>query len=147
MQPYRWGLALFALASSLLATGQAVANEDRVFSVQVTVAEISDAEGGIDERAGRLYENIRNKMKFKSLRVIEERRLELEMDEVGSVKLPGGRMFRVRPLNLGDRGLLLAVGWEGEMMMDMRAPSHHLLVVGGPAHGAGQLVVSIVPEY
>ena len=69
------------------------------------------------------------------------------MDEVGSVKLPNGQMFRVRPLNLGDRGLLMAVGWEGEVMMDMRAPNRHLLVIGGPAHGAGQLVISIEPEY
>lgn len=56
-------------------------------------------------------------------------------------------MFRVRPLDLGDRGLLMAVGWEGEVMMDMRAPNNHLLVIGGPAHDDGQLVVSIEPQY
>jgi hypothetical protein len=56
-------------------------------------------------------------------------------------------MFRVRPLDLGDRGLLMAVGWEGEVMMDMRAPNNHLLVIGGPTHGDGQLVVSIEPQY
>jgi hypothetical protein len=41
----------------------------------------------------------------------------------------------------------MAVGWEGEVMMDMRAPNNHLLVIGGPAHGDGQLVVSIEPRY
>jgi hypothetical protein len=81
------------------------------------------------------------------LRVIKERRLKLGIDEVGSVKLPDGRMFRVRPLDLGERGLLMAVGWEGEVMMDMRAPNNHLLVIGGPAHDDGQLVVSIEPQY
>ena len=63
------------------------------------------------------------------------------------MKLPNGQMFRVRPLDLGDRGLLMAVGWEGEVMMDMRAPNNHLLVIGGPTHGDGQLVVSIEPQY
>jgi hypothetical protein len=32
-------------------------------------------------------------------------------------------------------------------MMDMRAPSNHLLVIGGPSHGDRQLVVSIEPQY
>jgi hypothetical protein len=113
----------------------------------VTVAEISNAKGKIDKRAKRLDLNLREKFKYNSLKVIKERRLTLGIDEVGSVKLPGGRMFRVRPLNLGDRGLLMAVGWEGEVMMDMRAPNNHLLVIGGPTHGDGQLVVSIEPQY
>jgi hypothetical protein len=131
----------------LLSAGSAWSEEGRRFHVRVTVAEISENQGKIDSRAKRLDENLRKKFRYNSLRVLKERRLALQMDEVGSVKLPNGRMFRVRPLNLGDRGLLMAVGWEGEMMMDMRAPNHHLLVIGGPAHGTGQLVISIEPEY
>ncbi len=115
--------------------------------MKLTVAEISNAEGEIDKRAKRLDLNLRKKFKYNSLRVIKERRLKLALDEVGSVKLPDGQMFRVRPLDLGDRGLLMAVGWEGKVMMDMRAPSNHLLVIGGPTHGDGQLVVSIEPQY
>jgi hypothetical protein len=134
-------------AALLLVAGSAWSEGERRFHVDITVAEISDAKGGIDKRAKRLDDKLRKKFRYNSLRVLQERRLDLEMDEVGSVKLPTGRMFRVRPLNLGDRGLLMAVGWEGEMMMDMRAPNHHLLVIGGPAHGDGQLVISIEPEY
>ena len=143
----RWRLALAVAIGALLTAGSAWSQPDRRFNVQVTVAEISEAHGKVDSRAKRLDANLRKKFRYNSLRVLKERRLALRMDEVGSVKLPDGRMFRVRPLNLGDRGLLMAVGWEGEVMMDMRAPSHHLLVIGGPAHGAGQLVISIEPEY
>ena len=143
----RWCLALVVAIGALLIAGSAGSQGDRRFNVQVTVAEISEAQGKIDSRAKRLDQNLRKKFRYNSLRVLKERRLALQMDEVGSVKLPNGRMFRVRPLNLGDRGLLMAVGWEGEVMMDMRAPNHHLLVIGGPAHGAGQLVISIEPEY
>jgi hypothetical protein len=131
----------------LLAASPAWSQSERRFSVKVTVAEISNAEGKIDKRAERLDLKLREKFKYNSLKVIEERRLKLGIDEVGSVKLPNGRMFRVRPLDLGDRGLLMAVGWEGEVMMDMRAPNNHLLVIGGPAHDGGQLVVSIEPQY
>jgi len=143
----KWLLGAAFAAALLLVSGSAWSEGERRFHVDVTVAEISDAEGDIDKRAKRLDDKLRKKFKYNSLRVLEERRLDLEMDEVGSVKLPTGRMFRVRPLNLGDRGLLMAVGWEGEMMMDMRAPNHHLLVIGGPAYGDGQLVISIEPEY
>ena len=147
MKRSSFSLWVVIVAGALLAGSPAWSQDERRFSVKVTVAEISDAEGKIDGRAKRLDRNLRKKFKYKSLRVIKERRLKLALDEVGSVKLPNGRMFRVRPLDLGDRGLLMAVGWEGKVMMDMRAPNNHLLVIGGPAHGDGQLVVSIEPQY
>ena len=147
MKRFSFGLLVVIVSGTLLAGSPAWSQGERRFSVKVTVAEISNAEGKIDERAKRLDLNLRKKFKYNSLTVIKERRLTLELDEVGSVKLPNGQMFRVRPLDLGDRGLLMAVGWEGEVMMDMRAPNNHLLVIGGPTHGDGQLVVSIEPHY
>ncbi|HXV36711.1 MAG TPA: hypothetical protein VEC18_06170 [Myxococcota bacterium] len=147
MKPSSMGLPLALAFALLLAAQGAWAKGERRFAVKVTVAEISDSPGEIDPRAKRLDQNLRRKFKYQSLRVLAERRLKLALDEVGSVELPSGRMFRVRPLNLGERGLLMAVGWEGEVMMDMRAPSNHLLVIGGPAHRDGQLVVTIEPNY
>jgi hypothetical protein len=144
---FSFGLLVVIVSGVLLAVSPAWSQAERRFDVKVTVAEISNAKGKIDKRAKRLDLNLRKKFKYNSLKVIEERRLKLGIDEVGSVKLPNGRMFRVRPLDLGDRGLLMAVGWEGEVMMDMRAPNNHLLVIGGPAHDDGQLVVSIEPQY
>jgi hypothetical protein len=144
---FNFGLWVGIVFGVLLVGSPAWSEGERRFSVKVTVAEISDAEGKIDARAERLDRNLRKKFKYNSLKVIKERRLKLALDEVGSVELPGGRMFRVQPLNVGERGLLMAVGWEGEVMMDMRAPSNHLLVIGGPSHGDGQLVVSIEPQY
>ena len=147
MKRFSFGLLVVIVSGALLAGNPAWSQGERRFSVKVTVAEISNAEGKIDKRAKRLDRNLRKRFKYNSLRVIQERRLELGLDEVGSVRRPNGKMFRVRPLNLGDRGLLMAVGWEGEVMMDMRAPNNHLLVIGGPAHGDGQLVVTIEPQY
>ena len=147
MRRFNFGLWVGIVFGALLVGGAAWSQGERSFSVKVTVAEISDAAGKIDARAERLDRNLREKFKYNSLRVIKERRLNLALDEVGSVELPNGRMFRVQPLNVGDRGLLMAVGWEGEVMMDMRAPSNHLLVIGGPSHGNSQLVVSIEPQY
>jgi hypothetical protein len=123
---FSFGLLVVIVSWALFAGSPAWSEGERRFSVKVTVAEISNAEGKIDERAKRLDLNLRKKFKYNSLRVIKERRLTLELEE---------------------RGLLMAVGWEGEVMMDMRAPNNHLLVIGGPTHGDGQLVVSIEPHY
>ena len=147
MRRFNFGLWVGIVLGVLLVGSPAWSEGERRFNVKVTVAKISDAEGKIDARAERLDRNLRKKFKYNSLEVIKERRLKLALDEVGSVELPGGRMFRVQPLNVGERGLLMAVGWEGEVMMDMRAPSNHLLVIGGPSHRDGQLVVSIEPQY
>jgi hypothetical protein len=144
---FSFGVWVVIVSGALLVGSPAWSQAERRFTVKVTVAEISNVEGKIDGRAKRLDLKLRKKFKYNSLKVIKERRLKLALDVVGSVKLPDGRMFRVRPLDLGDRGLLMAVGWEGEVMMDMRAPNNHLLVIGGPTHGDGQLVVSIEPQY
>ena len=146
-RPGRRLLESLVAISVVLSASAAWSEGERRFGVDVTVAAISETQGSIDKRAARLDEKLRKKFKYNSLKVIEKRRLNLKLNDVGSVKLPNGRMFRVRALDLGERGLLMAVGWEGQMMMDMRAPNHHLLVIGGPAHGDGQLVISIEPNY
>lgn len=125
----------------------ASAKDARRFDVQVTVTQISEKAGKADPRTRRLDEAIRKQFRYESLQFLDEKKLELAIDEVGSVRLPTGDMFRVRPLNLGDRGLLMAVGWEGEMQMDMHARSGHLLVIGGPDYKGGRLVISIEPTY
>ena len=96
MKRFSFGWLVVIVAGALLAGNPAWSQAERRFSVKVTVAEISDAAGKIDKRAKRLDLNLRKKFKYNSLKVIKERHLKLRIDEVGSVKLPGGRMFRVR---------------------------------------------------
>jgi hypothetical protein len=139
-------LGLVAVLFSTAPAGMAVADDEK-FDLQVTVASISDAEGSIDPKGRHLDDKLSKKFRYNSLKVIESRRMGLKMDELGSIDLPDGNVFRVRPMNLGDRGLLLSVEWEGAVMMDMRAQSEHLVVIGGPQFRDGQLVVGIEPHY
>lgn len=120
---------------------------DDPYELKVTVASISDAQGEIDPKGQHLDEKLRKKFRYNSLKVLESRELSLKMDEVGSIDLPDGQVFRVRPMNLDDRGLLMSVEWEGAVMMDMRAQRDHLVVIGGPQFRGGQLVVGIEPRY
>lgn len=139
-----WLLAVMAAVG--LPASIAGADADR-FDLQVTVASISSEPGEIDPKGRQLDDKLRDKFRYNSLRVIESRRLGLKMDEVGSIELPDGQVFRVRPMDLGERGLLMSVEWEGAVMMDMRAMKGHLVVIGGPQFRDGQLVVGIEPQY
>ena len=81
------------------------------------------------------------------LRVLEQRRLDLAVDEIGTMQLPTGRRLRVRPLDVGKQGVLVAVDVEGSMKTDLRVPNHKLVVIGGQPYEGGRLVITLEPEY
>jgi hypothetical protein len=112
VNPSRFGLPL-AIACALLLAGHAAwAKGERRFAVKVTVAEISDAAGEIDPRAKRLDQNLRGSSVPEPgvLAGAPESRARRGRRRRASERphVPGP------PLNLGERGLLMAVGWEGE---------------------------------
>ena len=135
------------LGVALGLAGSAGAQPQRV-RVEVIVSHISDREGEVDPRGQRLHQGLSDQfIRYNSLRVLSQRKLALAMDEVGTVELPSGGMFRVRPLDIGDRGLFMAVGVDDFMQMDMRVRSRKLVVIGGPEYGDGKLVIGLEPEY
>jgi len=140
------GAGLLALGALPLGALPGWAQEGPV-SLSVMVSHISDAEGSIDPRASRLHDKIRKQLKYSSLRVLEDRTLRLALDEVGRVELPNGRAFRVRPGDVGDGGVLLAVDVEGATKADMRVPSGHLVVLGAGSYEGGTLVISLEPRF
>lgn len=150
MTRVEWGSAVVCsvgLACVVGTPGFARGESGERFDLEVTVASISDEKGEIDPRGKRLDLELRKKFRYDSLQVLETRNFELKIDEIGSVKLPDGKVFSVRPMNLGDRGLLMALEWTDTMMMDMNAMSGHLLVIGGPQYRGGQLVIGVEPRY
>jgi hypothetical protein len=141
----RWGLA--AAAVPLLVSGPAAAQEARRIAMEVMVSHISDRPGEIDARASELDRKLRQEFRYKSLRVLQSRRLSLELDEVGSLKLPNGKYLRVRPLQVSDRGVLTAVSVEGTLETDLRIRNGHLVVIGAERHDDGKLVISLEPHF
>ena len=141
-----WQGVLVAIAVGVFAAGAGADSHER-FDLAVTVASISDAKGEIDPKGRHLDDKLSKKFRYNSLKVIEAKRLKVKMNEVGSIELPDGHVFRVRPMDLNDSGLLMSVEWEGAVNMDMRAMREHLVVIGGPKFRDGQLVVGIEPRY
>lgn len=145
-----WGLVVVCSVGLVFAAGTpglARGESGKSFDLEVTVAAISDEKGEIDPKGKRLDQELRKKFRYNSLQVLKTQHFNLKIDEIGSMKLPDGKVFNVRPMNLGDRGLLMAVEWSDTLMMDMNAMSGHLLVVGGSKYQGRELVIGVEPHY
>jgi hypothetical protein len=145
-----WSLVMVGSLGAALAVGVpglAGAESGKRFELEVTVASISDEKGAIDPKGKRLDRELRKKFRYNSLRVLATQHFTLKIDEIGSMTLPDGKLFKVRPMNLGDRGLLMAVEWSDTLMMDMNAMSGHLLVLGGSKFKGRELVIGVEPHY
>jgi hypothetical protein len=119
---------------------------DRV-PVNVIVVHTSESEGGVDPRARELDAKLKTQLRYKSMRVLQEERVDLHVDQVGTVRLPDGRAIRMRPMHKSDKGVLMAVDVEGAVKLDARAPNHHKVVIGAGEYEDGNLAVSIEPDY
>ena len=103
------GACALALAAAGLALATAGADEPRRIDLEVLVAYISDEPGGVDEQAQELDRKLAGQFRYQTLRVLDQRRLDLPLGAVQSVPLPNGRLLNVRAFQLASRGVLLGV--------------------------------------
>ncbi|MCZ6782559.1 MAG: hypothetical protein O7G30_04530 [Proteobacteria bacterium] len=115
--------------------------------IEIVVSQISNQPGGIDERAKKLHRKLRREFRYQSLKVVQSKTFEIDVDEVASLELPNGRVVRVTPLLVDERGALLAVEVEGTLQTDLRVKSNHLVVIGAQRYGDGKLVISLQPRF
>jgi hypothetical protein len=142
------GAAVVAASALLLVSGPASSQPAHRIHVEVMVSHISERAGTIDARASTLHRKLRDQFRYESLRVLQTEQLALAVGEVATVKLPNGRRLRVRPLHVGDRGvLLMAVDLEGTLQTDLRLRSGQLVVIGAERYEDGKLVISLEPQF
>lgn len=115
--------------------------------MNVLVTHLSDKGSGVDEDARRLDQKLRRQFRYNSLKVLEKRRIDLEVDEVGRIDLPNGRSARVQPIHKGESGILMAVDVEDAAKIDARVKNHNLLVIRAGKYDDGDLVLSLEPDY
>ncbi len=137
------GLVLVLCAGAGIARAQPAQG----IELKVLVIHASAGPGGVDPRAERLADKITKEFRYESLRVLQSRRLRLALDEVGSVRLPNGKLLRLRPLQVGEKSVLLAVGLEGTLQTDLRIHNGHLVVIGAERYQDGKLVIGLEPRW
>ncbi len=128
-----WGLAFG------LATGAAA--EARV-KLEVTVAHVSDAPGGVQggARGQRVAKIIPKEIRYQSLEVVEARQPSVAVNEVWKLGLPTGQPLVVRPLGVNDQGALVAIDLGTSARGDFRLRSGKPVVLI-ESHGDGKLVI------
>ena len=134
----------FSRAATLLLTlgiaaGAAAAAEQ--FEIEVMVSQLGEGAGGIDPRGAKLHAKLQKQFRYESLKVLKTESLKLKLDEVGNLSLPNGKPLRVRPLQLTDRGLLLAAHI-GDTQADLKVTRGRLFVIDAGRHEGERLVVS-----
>jgi hypothetical protein len=101
----------------------------------------------VDPRASRLDAQLRGEFRYESLRVLQQKRLSLELNQLGRLSLPNGSELQLRPLSLSDRGVLMAVTVRGSVQSDMQIPNGHLVAIGAGQFEGGKLVISLEPHF
>jgi hypothetical protein len=114
---------------------------------RLVVGHVSTQPGPVDPEAIDLYNRLREDFRYESLRVLKRRRLRLGMEEVGGIDLPNGKRVRIRPLHLGESGVLVAVDIDPDVQMDLRIRNHRKVVLGTDRYDGGKLVVTLQPDY
>jgi len=127
--------------------GIAAAQDAREIRFDVMVSRISQQPGEVDPRASRLDTKLRGDFRYESLKVLKEKRLSIELNELATLALPNGKKLELRPLSISDRGVLVAVGVEGSVQSDMQIPNGHLIAIGAGRFEGGRLVISFEPHF
>jgi hypothetical protein len=156
----RWSRAALGLGLLLLCAAPAWAQQQFVeptgpgaakpakprLDFLVTVLHASPSPGGIDPEAKRYHRLLRSSLRYESLRVVKAKQRHVELNEIERVSLPTGEDFRFRPIDAGDRGVLVAVDWRKTARGDFRLPRGKPLILGGQPFEDGQLVVILEAE-
>jgi hypothetical protein len=115
-------------------------------AVQVLIAHAAQEGDGIDPRCEELRKQL-GPMRFSSLRVVQERRFRLRMGEDGALALPTGAALRIVPLSIIRKRLNLRLEVPGVVNTRLQMTSGRPVIVGGPRHRGGHLIVQIIPTY
>ncbi|MDJ0786708.1 MAG: hypothetical protein QNK05_07855 [Myxococcota bacterium] len=112
---------------------------------EISVVEVSPEAGGVqkDPRAQRYDRLLGKKLRYESLEVLSTEKRKLALEQTGQLGLPTGKKLRLRPLDRGPQGVLVAVDLDATAQGDFRIPRGKPLLLGGQPHRGGQLFVVI----
>ncbi len=141
--------SLVAAALVALASAPAIAEPPKAkpqVAVRVLIAHAMKEGSVVDPQCEQLRKRL-GPMRFGSLRAIQERRFLLHMGENGALVLPTGARLKVVPLSIVRQRLNLRVEVPGVVNTRLQMTNGRPVIVGGPRHSGGHLIVQITPEY
>jgi hypothetical protein len=142
----RLALAVVAVLAAGAVRAEEAATTDLV-PLEVTVLQLSDQPGEADPRVERFDRLLRGAIPYQSLTMIDSHRREVPLNGLWTIALPNARSLQLRPLDVDrEQGTLLSLDVEESVQGDFRVRRGQPLIVGGPRHGDGKLVVVVDAE-
>lgn len=145
----RPALAVACLLATLAGASPALADpaeRTAPVAVRVIVAHAIREPGRIDPACKDLEKQI-SSLGFGSLHMVRKEILMLRMGQRGAMPLPSGSELRIVPLSIIRERLNMRVEVPGAVNTRLQMHSGRPVIVGGPRHEGGHLIVQIVPEY
>lgn len=152
----RFGFAvLMALGAGAAGAGLAQAQdpeaephppEQRSVQLRVMVIQaFEQARGPSDPECAAVPRKL-GPLHFGTLRLIHQRRVRAVMGENLRVLLPDGEV-RMMPVSVVQQRLHMYLNWPGQVNSNVRMQRGKPLILGGPRHGDGHLLVYIEPDF
>jgi hypothetical protein len=114
-------------------------------SIRISIALASEKQGKLDPAARDIYERL--PARYHSIRMIEERTIEVLFGEQARITLPTGTEVRLIPIAVHGRQLHLQLEMPELLNTSMRMANSRAFYVGGVPYEQGTLVFKLVPEF
>ena len=141
-----------AVAFLLLAaiTVSAPARSQSSVSLTVQVIHASNAGTSVDPALAKIRAQL-GSMKYSNYKLLETRPFSTALGAKHAMPLPGGRTLDLYPFGLsgGSLELLVTITDGSKRLLDttVRLSNNGTILVGGPAHGDGVLLVAISSSF
>ncbi|HET8759962.1 MAG TPA: hypothetical protein VFN94_02775 [Nitrospiria bacterium] len=138
--------AVLATLTTLAGPVGTAAAADAPVTVTVQVIQASNQGSAVDPALAKIRSQL-SSLKFSSYRLLETRPVTTALGAKHTLALPGGRTLDLYPYGIsgGSLELLVTIMDGSKRMLDttVRLPRNGTIVVGGPAHGDGVLIVAL----
>jgi hypothetical protein len=119
---------------------------DAPVTITVQVIQASNQGSTVDPALAKIRSQL-SSLKYSSYRLLETHPVATTLGAKHTLSLPGGRTLDLYPYGIsgGSLELLVTIIDGSKRMLDttVRLPRNGTIVVGGPAHGDGVLIVAL----
>lgn len=122
----------------------------QVFNTEVRVILASNSDRGFDPRLLDLKRDLLA-LNYMSFQLVDESGLSLQQGKTGKVKIPGTRVLELTPTNFkgGKIEMKVRVVQGGATLLEtrIRIENHGTVIIGGPPHSSGFLVLAVTAHF
>ncbi len=144
-------LPLLAVAGALSFPAPAgAARAAAVLSLDVGVVVASNEGGTVDPALGGVRQKLKSMFNYTSYRLLGRQRKSLGIGETGEFALPDARVLRATPSSVSGGKVRIAIqileSGKNVLTTTLGFPRGGMVIVGGPTHKAGVLILLISAE-